>query len=92
MQNNNIMFISENGIVVHQEDFRQLVEKHRTDNNIEFYIRRSNEYAENFDFNIHFDLYGESQAQQAFLAMIKSHNINKNLRAGSKYFWKTFTC
>jgi hypothetical protein len=48
MQNNNIMFISENGIVVHQEDFRQLVEKHRTDNNIEFYIRRSNEYAENF--------------------------------------------
>jgi hypothetical protein len=42
------MFISDNGMTVYQDKFRELVHKHPTKKDIDFYIRRSNEYTDNF--------------------------------------------
>lgn len=46
--NSNIMFISENGLTVYQEEFRRLVIEHQSKDDIEFYMRHISQYTNNF--------------------------------------------
>ena len=45
---NNIMFISENGLTVYEEEFRRLVIKYQSKDDIEFYMKHVSHHTNNF--------------------------------------------
>ncbi|MBZ1351031.1 hypothetical protein KZZ10_10275 [Alcaligenaceae bacterium LF4-65] len=46
------------------------------------FLYEINEYTKSSELNIQFDLYGDSKAQQTFLAILKPINIDKKLKIG----------